>query len=186
LISHPHKCIFIHIARTAGTSIEHSIIGKDWWRVDPSSKHISVQQTITKFGKDVYNDYFTFTVIRNPWDRIISMWQKKWWSNKQPMSLPAFLKQLKPNKNEHYKSLFYHEILNGPVDFIVRFENLQEDMNYVFDKIGMPRKVLPHITQSKHRCHYTTYYDEETRTLVASMFKTDIEMFGYHYESPAC
>ena len=65
--------------------------------------------------------------------------------------------------------------------YIGRFEHLQDDFNEVCDRIGIPRKELPHVNQSKHR-DYRNYYNKRTRKMVEDAFAQDIELFGYTFD----
>ena len=73
-------------------------------------------------------------------------------------------------------------MINGKmaVDFIGRFENLQEDFNVVCDKIGKDRSVLPHVFQTKH-AHYTQYYNDRAREIVGQIYQSDIKFFKYQF-----
>jgi chondroitin 4-sulfotransferase 11 len=68
------------------------------------------------------------------------------------------------------------------VDFIGRFENLESDMDRVYSALEMERVELPRLNASTHS-HYSHWYTQETRQLVAERFSRDIAAFGYRFQA---
>jgi len=66
------------------------------------------------------------------------------------------------------------------MDFIGRFESLQQDFDTVRRRLGFPSLQLRQVNASKHG-HYTTYYDDETCRAVEQAFQKDISYFGYRF-----
>ena len=80
MISHKHKCIFVHIQRCAGTSMEEKILGYDVWKSphlineipEMYAKHANASQ-LKALYPEYWDEYFKFSFVRNPWERMVSM-----------------------------------------------------------------------------------------------------------------
>ena len=70
MISHEHRAIFVHIQKTGGESVT-SAFGQSNRLAE---KHVSAQELRTLYGQAVWNSYFKFSIVRNPWDRLVSWW----------------------------------------------------------------------------------------------------------------
>ena len=197
MISHKYKCIFVHIPRCGGTSMEVATAGKDWWRVERSTKHL-IASTAKKIYEPYWNDYFKFSFVRNPWDRMVSMGRfSKFYGvdlDTGNINMSNYFKKFpqievdprSKSKNDKFnpiKNCVYLNILNVELDFIGRFENINEDFEFVCESIGAPSLSLVnhHKLKSNHK-HYTEYYDEETKQIVEEKYAKDIEYFGYKFE----
>lgn len=188
MINHTKKCIFVHCQKCAGESIEFLISGKsdNGYNGDPyegsPEKHFSVLQYIDKYGESIWNNYFTFAIVRNPWERVIS------WISYRDKRRNLYGGEINPSVIKHEVNLGiftkndYHNLLSlgeeNKLDFIGRFENLQKDFDIVCNKIGFPKQILPHINKTKRK-HYTEYYDKDTEKLISKLFSKDINYFGY-------
>lgn len=133
---------------------------------------------------------FSFSSIRNPWARVVSAYHKGGWESKRA-EYPTFISCVNairedsiscPASKWHVTPLCRHLVRNGEliVNHLIRIENIQEDFDTLCDKIGIPHQQLPHKNKSKHK-HYTEYYDDETREIVAQKYARDIEYFGYKF-----
>ena len=157
-----------------------------------------------------FEDYFSFAFVRNPWARLVSWFEYfnrevnkhesgapseggiptgparhpayAQWKTYSMMDFATWLRREHAQNSHRLSYQRYYEDENGKplLNFIGKTENLQEDFNIVCDKIGIPRQKLPHKNKTKHK-HYSTYYDDDTRELVAEKYAKDIERFGYSF-----
>lgn len=209
MISNEYKCIFVHIEKTGGTSIETAF--------DQTNIFKEYTKHLTAIGsKELYlnfDEYFKFGFVRNPWDLIVSIhsffkYKPEDFKRITKWKLlggvaPTDVKQtryvdrkgyddfLKNTKAEYlgwgYWFMTHNQLdilsdKNGNllVDYIGRFETLQKDFDYICDRIGKEKIILPHVYKTDH-VHYTEYYDDELMNIVGEKFKRDIDFFGYKF-----
>jgi hypothetical protein len=185
MIDYNRRLLFVHIARTGGTSIETVFAGIDWCHIDLPTKHLSASQARACYGEEIWNSFTKFTVVRNPWDRLVSMQAAGSWCFDERCArgcdMKAFLEQLRPHPNERYQSLFYHEVIDEKLDHVLRHESLQQDLSRMLMGLGLAPVVLPHV-EATRREHYSRYYTPESAKLVRSIFRRDIDDYGYRFE----
>ena len=140
--------------------------------------------------KDI-RSYFKFTLFRNPYDIMVSNFSmftqqpfrietlKQFHKDPANMSFIEFIEFTDKYNNHHWQSQL--DFINGyDINFIGRVENIKEDFNIICDKIGIPQRQLSHVNKSNHK-HYTEYYNEETKQIVAEKYAKDIKYFGYEF-----
>lgn len=194
MISHKHKYIFIHIPKCAGTSIEkmllcHEHVSCDWDHKFPlktlsnKDKHeykldIDDQQHVPldSFPIKTQQDYFCFTVVRNPWSKIISSWLYHKKVKKDTYDLKQFIIS---NQAFPYHQDIQSSFINNNIDVVCRFETIARDFKQIQEKLNINTQ-LPHSNKLNHK-HYTEYYDDETREIVTEKYAKDIEYFGYKF-----
>ena len=205
-ISHKYKAIIIHIPKNAGESMEKKlgIYGKSenplntLWGIHGNYvlQHLTASQMKRLYlTEDVFNNYFKFAFVRNPWDKAVSEYH--WYLRYgRPVTFQDWVRTLSArlgvSENLHileighnipqYKFIYDNQgsLL---VDLVGRFERLQDDFNRVCETIGMEDSTLPMSdqTSSKGRRHYREYYNDETKRIIAKIYEKDIELFGYEY-----
>jgi len=181
MIHHKLKFLYIEIPKTGTTTIS-TALKSDYdlatWR----------HRTFLQY-RDEYpvkaKKYFKFSFVRNPWDRLVSQFhfnRGKFGMENYSFRdhVQAFYDDRVVGRGGAHLAWLVDENNNMAVDFVGRFENLQEDFNIICDKIGIPQQELPRKNATKHK-HYTEYYDDETKELVAKKYAEDIEYFGYEF-----
>jgi len=201
LISHKHRFIFIHPAKTGGTSIEKALepfceekIVYDmptchWFAMynkDRNTKHHSFAMYQSFLHDYDLSEYKVIYTTRNPWDRVLSMWAYEKSRNDVGLRCQVDVESFRKFVKMYYKDFIYGNMnivhlidgCNVDMSFLIRFESLQ----YYFDKacefVGLPKIELPRLVESSHNDR-SFYYDEETRKIVEGLFAADIKHFGY-------
>ena len=165
-------------------------------------EHFKPDEIKKAIGNKIWNDYCKVTIIRNPWDMCIS----RFWYAPPPQRCPRLRTErvlwLQENfeNREGVNKRFREAIMENPkmnkiyyfnknkpiANVYLKFENLQNDFNNFSDKLGIPQvRNFPH-KKSQFRLdkrHYSTYYDDETRDLIAKEYKYYIKYFGYKFEN---
>jgi hypothetical protein len=168
----------------------------------PNLQHPEARIIKDMVASEVWNNYFKFSIARNPWDRAISYFY--WDMRNDPRLKPKKrfyhhlgvpydeLGQLRKLfsefiKNTHLPSNDPFYILNGElcVDFLIRYENLSKDFDEVLARLRLPHVDLPRLKRGIRAggYHYSEYYDEETMEIVAEQHKNDIRLLGYKFEA---
>ncbi len=235
------KIIFIHITKSAGSSV-HRAFRINGFEFDFAEEHRTAQQHLEILGKNVFDECFKFSFVRNPWDRMVSIyfyyykyhrsldfcptvylpsnadlgsrcsstlpiWDlsfKKWLkafcldTEGNQSGHPIIGAASKTHSNLNVKKFHFNQLNwlvssnatdNGLlVDYIGRVENIQSDMAYVCDKIGIKKMDLSsRENQNPVLCakplsgkiNYRTYYDAESIEIVRNLCKRDIDFFEY-------
>jgi hypothetical protein len=210
MICKKYKCIFVHVPKTAGQSIEVfflNLLGRTGKtrntlllrkNMDPSRgpfrlSHLTAAEYV-QYGYIAYEDFasfFKFGFIRNPWDRVVSEYHFRQVNSSvdfKTFVLRLFSNPATANQYRHIipQSHFLYDA-NGKllVDKIGRFENLRSDFAEICEHLQIPAtdSHLPHCNKAHSRRPYLEYYDNESRHAVAEFYHLDIELFGYTFGS---
>ena len=195
MISHKLRFIFIHIPKTSGNSlslflkdfIDDDIIQKSSRMGEKQGisilcgeKGITIKHADIKYYENTYgekiNDYFKFTIVRNPYDRMLSFyfWSKR--KNNQKFNRNEFINFIKKNKSLQHKYIdnTFH---------IIHFENLINELKNIecFKEIVDFNNYPTLNASSNSKRNYNEIYDKELKDLVFNKYKKDFELFGYEY-----
>ena len=155
------------------------------------------------YGPDLWQRYFKFGFVRNPWDRLVSWWEmiRRNVAEGRPMNgfqryvlsnagtFEDFIRKCGEEYRDHdgSKWIYRNQVdyltdSSGAllVDFVGRFENLPADFGVVAARLGLQSAPMPHINRSNRRL-YAEYYSDELRHIVAHRYARDIAAFGYDF-----
>jgi hypothetical protein len=214
IVSHAHRFVFLKTRKTAGTSVEialSTVCGPDdvitpvteadeLLRAEHGGRppqhhespplprkafnHMPASMVRQLVGRQAWDDYFTFSIERNPWDAVVSLFH---WRHRDDPAPPAFADFVRePVVEELATKNFRGYRINGAiaVDRVLRYESLAEDFAEVWSHLGLPGE--PRLPRAKGGSRprgpaYASYYDEDSRAYVAELFAPAINSFGFEF-----
>lgn len=198
--------LFIHIPKTAGSSISNALGFKN-------SAHSTIEEARNSLGWIDFHLNFKFAFVRNPWDRFLSLYryarmpESRYHSaintEKAPFgkhsdydllkdaSLEECANYLIEGKLKHdsgwnhwQPQINWLQTKKGkiPLNFIGRYETLNADFKKIQKKLRITKN-LNHINaSSKEKTpNYRDYYNQNTKEIINSFYKADINHFKYNF-----
>lgn len=213
ILSRGRRYIFIHIPKTGGTSMalaledramKDDIMLGDTPKARRRRSRVQGMQTAGRLWKhstladidglitpDEIPDLFTFTLVRNPWDRIVSYYH--WLRGRsfdhpavrlsQSLSFTDFLNHAHTRLSLSAAPFaFYMTDIRGQerCNAYIRLEHFAKDAAPLWDHLGF-ELTLGHENRS-NRVDYQRYYSDGDRALVADLCAADIARFGYSFD----
>lgn len=198
VVSHRKKCIFIHIPKTAGTSIEQFI--KDDNKNDLEYLGVRGNRSMHHFTalelkmelKYIFDLYYKFSIVRNPYDRLLSEY---YWTPIPNVGFKAgkskfeFLNYVADTvKNKKYFDNIYNDhfipqhqfLFNNKkllVNEVFKYEDLSRASDYLKKKLNI-EKELPYLNNSKLNIK-KDYWNLRQKERIYKLYKNDFIIFNY-------
>jgi len=181
------KLTFVHINKTGGSSIE-TALGLPF-------QHRTALELLRAIGPRRWQSRFSFTFVRNPWDKVASHYHYRIKTNQTGLGerpIPfsewvrlAYLEKAAPYYDQ--PKMFMPQIDwvadeqdRVLVEFVGRFESLERDFAALCARIGSSA-TLPHLKKSQSG-DYRRHYDADTAEIVQRCFQKDLDAFGYTFD----
>lgn len=199
------RLLFIHIQKTGGVTVTRTLEAAlpDGHAESGPHQHDTLRRALAR--QPALSEYWTFSVVRNPWARMVSWWSmirdhqsraeagavsaKRWMEQTRSRSAVAAMPDFDtfvteaPRQWEKFRrpQVRWLDSPTRRVDFIARTETLGADLRAVSARFGLATPDEPHVVNSSSHDDFHSYYSDRTRALVGEIFRADIEAFGYRF-----
>tara|TARA_B100000609_G_C17203255_1_gene429404 strand:- start:841 stop:1473 length:633 start_codon:yes stop_codon:yes gene_type:complete len=191
------KTIFVRIPKAAGKSLSNTFFGC------LVGSHIKLRDYQIIYNEEEFNNFYKFTIVRNPWDRVVSAYyflkeggasgsdlkfSKRFLSNID--SFEDFVINHLSKKHIfgyiHFQPQYQFLSIGNSIQMnhIGYFEKLQEEFNFLKEKLGrfdINNLEKNNVTKSRNFKSYKKYYTKKSRKVVSELYKKDIETFKYAF-----
>ena len=207
MLSHKHKKVFIHIPKTAGQSIELAFIqdlglswktraplllraNKDPLLGPPRLAHLNYREYVDHhyLNQELLDKYFTFSFVRNPYTRAISLYK---YTSEQDKSFSDYIctdflfQHQKENWFFKSQCSFICDDSGVPmIDFVGRFETIETDFEIVAKRTKLKSHKLPRRNSSKEKNQKSrlskitmSNFTQESLEIVNAIYVDDFKYF---------
>lgn len=229
MICRPFNCIFVHIPKAAGRSVEMFFMNKlgldreneadrrelliidndDPAKGTEKLSHLSAAEYVQcgHISQQEFSSSYKFSFVRNPWARLVSEYRYRNFLSHRNFKDFVMNKLPPPGRDDKYRhvmpqtEMLYDKTGSLMVNFVGKFETLQQDFDRVCQQLGFDESILPHVNSSDKKSRelrrtlrnllyrngenelsrYVDFYDTETREFVTDLYRADIENFGYSF-----
>lgn len=174
-ISHKYKTCYIHIPKTGGSTIEYILFGRIL-----TSEHGPVE-----LYKNYYH-YFIFSIVRNPYTRIISVYNYYIQGGNQSIhdknliskntSLCNFLVNYNSKKIFHLRTQFSFLKNSDNINYIAKFENFEDEVKKICEILKIRVNKIPNKRKSKYNNIIIT---PKFINLVNKIYRDDFVNYNY-------
>ncbi|MBA2337052.1 MAG: hypothetical protein H0V96_04715 [Acidimicrobiia bacterium] len=221
VISREHRFLFIQNPRTGSTAIGEGllvprfgaeIVGVPASHETAGDKHASADDLVQHglLTADEVDRLYVFGAIRNPYDSLVSLYDKMHgeyapllddptsWVHKQP----AYVASMRVAVDSGFSEWVIFHLTRRPVwqlpratlsrgrsisprylglDRLLRFESLQGGVDAAMDDLGLPRQEVPRVNVTRRRPGYRIRYDATARWVARRAYRRYEQVFGYRF-----
>ena len=150
--------------------------------------HMYAAEVRSFVGDRTWRNYCKISIVRNPWDRTISLWRWRQHTSGVSTTLGDFVTAME--KGEKYARAMgahrwdnwsYYAIDDKIVaNEIIRYESIESDATKIFNRFGISGGYLPHAKSGMRKSSDTLHLlTTELIERIAVLHKGEIETFGY-------
>lgn len=206
IVSHSRSFIFVAVPKTGTQSVRQALqcglTTADWEQCSLLSRkafpvpdlaaighgHITCRQLHPFLPEQIWQNYFKFAFVRNPFERLKSV-ARFWQRDGTPISVEGCKRLL--TRTECFRHVLMRpqtEFLCDEegrvmVDTVGRYDNLEADFTAICERIGMPTTSLPRLNVSPHSPRLN--FDAELKEMVLDFYRSDFSCFGFSQMEPA-
>lgn len=207
LISESKSFLFVHVQKTAGTSLTQllephcprlppsrlALLASDLrlmpWRQHRFRIHDPLRRAQAVLPADVYKGLCKFAFVRNPWSRLVSWYEyilRSEGHHRQRRvagmgGFDAFVDAYTANPRRSQWAMLTDRDGRLGLDFVGRLETLDADVARLCQRLGIESQPLPHRNRAEKR-DWREYYTPASADMVRQRWSAEIEAFGYAFD----